>query len=78
MTPKYAVGQKVTITPVRDQAISLRDSALEPYAGERGRVTDFYWVTMNNGNTVYMYSVQVGPGKEKIVLHEDELEPCLG
>jgi len=78
MTPKYALGQEVIITPVREQTVSLRDSALEPYAGQRGRVTDFYWVTMNNGSVVYIYTVQVGLGNEKIVLHEDELEPCLG
>ncbi len=77
MPAKYEIGQEVIITPVGEQPASARDSALEPYAGQKGKVVDCHWITMNTGEVFYIYTVQVIPSKERIVLHEDELEPCI-
>ncbi len=74
MNAKYEIGQEVVITPVEERVLSPRDSALEPYAGQTGRVTECHWITTSTGQVFYIYTVQVGPDKGKIVLHEDELE----
>ena len=73
MAPKYEVGQKIRITPVRPEHFTPRDADIQGYAGRSGEITDCYWITLSRGEVVYIYTVQV-VGKE-IVLHEDEMEP---
>ncbi|MBN1862163.1 MAG: hypothetical protein JW790_00770 [Dehalococcoidales bacterium] len=80
MTPKYQVGQKVSITPVMSRSLSPRDAALEPYAGSVGKVSNFYWVNMGTGGgNFYLYTVLVksGADEKEIVAHEDELTVCI-
>ncbi|GAJ03527.1 unnamed protein product [marine sediment metagenome] len=78
VTVKFKKGQKVTIMPVRNQPISPRDSGIEPYAGQVGQVTDYYWIRPGTGtNFVYLYIVRIGNSKKEIVVHEDEIETCI-
>ena len=78
MDAKYKIGQKVIITPVKNQNSSPRDSALEPYAGQVGEVTDYHWINPSTAVGVfYIYTIRIGTGHKEIVLHEDELEACL-
>lgn len=78
MTPKYEIGQKVIVTPVKNQNLSSRDFNLEPYAGRDGVVTDYYWISLARGaQVVYIYTVQIGDSQKEVVLHEDELEPYV-
>jgi len=77
MAPKYEIGQKVVITPVKNQLLSPRDSDLEPYAGQVGKVTDYYWVCPNRGEVFYIYTVQMETDRKEVVLHEDELEAYI-
>ena len=74
MAPKYQMGQKVKIKPVKGQSLSLRDSSIEPYAGQSGEVTDHYSISPNRREVFYIYTVRIGTGGKKIVLHEDEME----
>lgn len=77
MAPKYEIGQKVIITPVTNQHLSSRDSDLEPYAGQIGKVTDYYWISKERGAEVfYIYTVLTETDNKEIVLHEDELKVC--
>ena len=78
MAPKYKIGQKVIITPVKNQALSPRDSSLEPYAGQVGEVTDYHWISPSTAAGVfYIYTVRIGTSRKKVVLHEDELEAYI-
>jgi hypothetical protein len=78
MAPKYQVGQKVSITPVKAQPLSPRDAALEPYAGCVGRVNNFYWISPGSGSgTFYIYTVMMETDEKEIVVHEDELTACI-
>ena len=74
MAPKYKKGQKVIIRPVKNQALEPRDCTIEPYAGQIGEVTDYYWISPRAGEAFYVYSVRVGTGYKEIALHEDEIE----
>ena len=74
MPPRYDIGQKVRIKPVKKQPAPPKDSDIEPYAGQSGEVTDYYWIELNRGEVVYMYTVQIGTGNKEIVLHEDEIQ----
>lgn len=75
MAPKYDIGQRVIITPIHDKHLSPRDSDLERYAGQSGKVTDYYWISLERGAKVfYIYTVRVGDGQNEVVLHEDELK----
>ncbi len=75
MAPKYEIGQKVRITPVTNQNLSPRNFDLEPYAGQSGVVTDYYWISLSRGAEVlYIYTVQIGKSHKEVVLHEDELD----
>lgn len=75
MAPKYNIGQKVIITPVKTQPLSSRDSGLEPYAGQVGEVADYYWISPRESTEVfYIYSIRIGTGDKEVVLHEDEIE----
>lgn len=73
MTAKYEIGQKVAITPVKNQHLSPRDADLEPYAGQVGQVTDYYWIRPNRGEMFYIYLVKMETDGKEIVAHEDEL-----
>ena len=78
MTPKYQIGQKVIITPVKTQQLSPRDAALEPYAGQIGKVTDYYWISPDRGAGVfYIYAVLMEADQKELVVHEDELEMLI-
>jgi len=74
MAPKYEIGQKVIVTPVKNQHLSPRDSDIGAYAGRSGKVTDYYWISTGSGETFYIYTVQMEAGHEDIVLHEDEIQ----
>lgn len=73
MAPKFEIGQKVTVIPVRGQPLSPRDSDIEQYSGQTGEVTDYYWIRPNTGKVFYIYTVRIGNGHNEVVLHEDEL-----
>jgi hypothetical protein len=77
VNPKYEIGQKVVIRPVNEQRLSLRDSDIESYAGQIGQVSDYYWISPRTGKFFYMYTVRIGTDYKELVLHEDELEPCI-
>ena len=77
MAPKYEIEQKVVIKPVKNQHLSPRDSDLEPYAGQIGKVTDYYWISSNSGEVFYIYTVRMETDNKEVVLHEDELEACV-
>ena len=78
MTPRYQIGQKIIITPVKTQELSPRDAALEPYAGQIGKVTDYYWISMGSSAGVfYIYSVLMEADKKELVVHEDEMETVI-
>ena len=75
MAPKYEQGQQVVIRSVKNQDLSQREFDLEPYAGQRGVVRDYYWISLERGvRFFYIYTIQIGVGKEEIVLHEDEIK----
>ncbi len=77
MAPKYEIGQKVTITPVKNQHLSPRDSDIEPYAGQTGEVTDYYWISPNRDKVFYIYTIRMGADNKEIVLHEDEIQAYI-
>ncbi len=78
MAPKYMKGQKVTIVPAKNQPLSPRDSDIEPYIGQSGEVTDYYWMHPGTGETVFcIYTVRIGNSKKEIVVHEDEMEAYI-
>ncbi len=78
MAPKYMKGQKVTIVPAKNQPLSPRDSGIEPYIGQSGEVTDYYWMRPGTGETVFcIYKVRIGNSKKEIVVHEDEMEAYI-
>ncbi len=77
MSPKYEIGQKVTITPVESQRLSTRGSDLGGYAGQSGQVIDYYWLSTGADN-LYIYTVKTETDNREIVLHEDEIQVYLG
>ena len=74
MEPKYKLGQKVIIKPVKNQSLSARGSDIGRYAGQSGIVTDYYWLRPNAGGVFYIYTVKIGDSQKEIVLHEDEIK----
>ncbi|MFC1897069.1 hypothetical protein ACFLX8_00655 [Chloroflexota bacterium] len=74
MEPKYKLGQRVVIEPVKDQSSSARDSDIEQYAGQSGIVADFYWIRPGGGGVFYIYAVKIGDSEKEIVLYEDEIK----
>ena len=74
MEPKYKLGQKVIIKPVKSQLSSTRDSDIGQYAGQSGIVTNYYWIRPSAGEVFYIYTVKVGDSEKEIVLHGDEME----
>ena len=77
MSPRYEIGQKVIITPVRGDALSPRDADLKPYAGQTGTIADYYWINRGGGSEIFhIYTVHIGTGDRALILHEDELATC--
>jgi len=77
MTPKYEIGQKVIIAPVKNQHLSPRDSDIEQYAGQDAKVIDYYWIRPTAGEVFYIYTVRIETDRMEIALHEDELTLCI-
>ena len=78
MPPRYFVGQQVIIKPVRSGKASLRDVALEPYAGQTGKIANYYSLSMVMGKEVfYLYTVVMELDKKEIVANEDELRTVV-
>lgn len=78
MASRFNKGQRVTIVPVQNRPISPRDSDIEPYAGQVGQVTGYYWIRPGTGDKFfYLYTVRVGNSDKEIVVHEDEIETCI-
>ena len=78
MGPKYEKGQQIVIKPVQNQNLPLRDFDLQPYVGQRGVITDYYWISLERGVRVfYIYTVKIEDSQTEVVLHEDELEPHI-
>ncbi len=77
MSPKYEVGQKVIIRPVKEKSLSQREGDIDSYAGQIGEVADYYWVSPRTGKVFYIYTIKAGKDFKELVLHEDEMEPCI-
>ena len=77
MAPKYKIGQKVMVKPVKNQHLSPRDCAIDAYAGQIGEVNNYYWVSPHRDEVFYIYIVRVGTGYKEIALHEDEIEAYI-
>jgi hypothetical protein len=74
MPAAYEIGQIVLVKLVSDQNQSTRITALQPYTGQTGVISDYYWIEPPTGKVFYLYTVRI---KEKeIVLYEDEIEPA--
>ncbi len=73
MNPKYEIGQKVVVRPIKNQALSPRDCTIEPFVGQTGQVTRYYWISPRAGEVFFIYTVRVGVDNREIVLHEDEI-----
>jgi len=74
MEPKYKLGQKVIIKPVKNQLSSARESDVGQYAGQSGIVTDYYWIRPSAGEVFFVYTVKIGDSEKEIVLYEDEMK----
>ena len=74
MTEKFRVGERVVVKLAGDGAASVRDAALESLDGQVGEVAGFHSISPMPGQVFYIYTVSIGPGNKKIVLHEDEIE----
>ena len=77
MDPKYIIGQKVKIQPVSERGVTARENEISEFAGQVGRVADFYWISPRTGEIFYIYNVRVGNRRQEVVVYEDELEPAL-
>ncbi len=77
MSEKFVVGEKVIVRATNDQTLSARDAALESFEGQSGEVVGFHSISPTPGQVFYIYTVSVGPGDKKVVLHEDEIETRL-
>jgi hypothetical protein len=74
MSEKFKVGEKIIVKPSVDEAPSTRDVALESFDGQTGEVLGFYSLSPTPGQVFYIYTVAIGSGSKKVVLHEDEIE----
>lgn len=75
MNPKYEKGQQVQIRPASNRVRSPRDSTLQPYIGQIGQISDYYWISPRAGEIFFIYTVRFERGIKEIVLHEDEIRP---
>ena len=76
MAPKYEIGQRVRVRPVRER-VSPRDCDIASYAGTVGEVVHYHWISPRTGQVFYMYTVRLGTDYKEVVLHEDEIEAYL-
>jgi len=75
MPPRFVKGQRVVIIPAKNQSLSPRDSAIEPYVGKDGKITDYYWIDSRTGmQNIYVYTVKMREDSKEVVVHEDELK----
>ncbi len=75
MAPKYQKGQKIIVTPVKNQDLSSRNLDLELYAGQNGEIIDYHWISLDRGSQIfYVYTVEIANSQKEVVLHEDELK----
>jgi len=75
MAPKYKRGQRVAIMPVKNEALSPRDSVIEDYIGKDGIITDYYWInSRTSSQNIYVYTVKIKEDGREIVVHEDEIK----
>jgi hypothetical protein len=74
MGPKYQIGQKVIVKKIKTEPPSARDSDIGQYAGQRGTVTNYYWINPRASEVFYIYTVRIGTDYKEIVLHEDEMK----
>lgn len=74
MPAEYEIGQKIFIKLVSDQNMSTRATALQPYTGQTGIISDYHWIEPPTGKVFYLYTVRVR--EKEIVLYEDEIEPA--
>ena len=77
MAAKYSIGQQVRIKPAEGERTSPRDCAIDVYAGQIGKVTNYYWVSPRGNEVFYIYMVRIGTGYKEVTLHEDEIEACI-
>jgi len=73
MTAKFSIGEKVMVTPPAGAITDVRDADVSQYVGQRGTVSDSWWVDSARGDVFYIYKVKLGGGEKEVVLHEDEL-----
>ena len=74
MSSKYEIGQQVKITGVSNQHLSPRDSDIEQYLGQTGKIADYHYISLGGGaKAFYIYTVQIGADRKEVVLHEDEI-----
>ena len=73
MSEKFKVGEKVIIRPASDETLSTRDAALESFEGQAGEVVGFYSISPTPGQVFYIYTVSIGTGSKRVVLHKDEI-----
>jgi len=74
MAPRYEIGQKVTIIPVKSDYLSPRDAGLDPFAGQTGTITNYHWIDRGgSGEVFHVYTVCIEPEGKALILHEDEL-----
>ena len=74
MAAKYEIGQRIVIKPISEQNVSVRESAMRPYVGQSGQISDYYWIEPPTGQRFYLYTVHVDANSKDIVLYEDEIE----
>ena len=78
-SPRYSTGQKVIIDPVRQDSMTPRDAAIEPYAGKTAVIEDYYYLYNQDRRQVfYIYTVKLSTDEKlELVAHEDELRPVI-
>ena len=74
MPAAYKIGEEVLIKPISEQGLSIRGSALLPYIGQTGEITNYHWISPPTGEVFYLYTVRVNNSNEEIVLYEDEIQ----
>jgi hypothetical protein len=78
MNPKYEVGQEVVVKYDEARNDLSRDSTLEQYIDQVGKVTHYYWISPRAGDIFYLYMVRFPTSNKDVVLHEDEIRPYHG
>lgn len=73
MIPKYKIGQKVVVKTTGGTQ-SVRDCTIEPYIGQTGKITNYYWISPRESDIFFIYMVKIGDNPKAVTLYEDELE----